>query len=878
MTTPQTPAGGRAVISTRPLFVALTYGVLSCAWILLSDEYLAHLALAPDTTSLMSIVKGFLYVAITSTIIYRLVMRLDQIKGNLEEIVSTRTRALAQSEASLRKTQDRFAQLLANLPDVTWTAEKNGRTTYISPNVQTLFGFTAEEICARNADPWLAHIHPSDQVWVSEAYERLFEMGETFDVEYRVQRKDGQWIWVHDHAMGTHKDGASRIADGILSDITARKRAEEAREESDRRYQSLFERIPAGVFRSTIEGRILDCNPALKRMLGYGPSDEAPTSYSSDVFFDPAGAEQAYEKLMAERALTNYEIKLKRKDGTPLWVLENLSLMSNDCGQPAIVEGTLVDITDRKLMEDELRLQRKMSERHLELVATLLGEAPVELAMFDRKMVYLEASQRWCSRYGLERESILGRSHYDVLPNLPKEWKEAHRRGLAGEVLKSERDSFVTLDGKESFLRWEIMPWGDVKADTGGIIIFSEDITEQCHLEQQFLKAQRMEAVGQLAAGVAHNFNNMLTVILGAAQLIEASPSDSEQVTRFAQRIVHASRRAGSVVNQLLTFSRNQALEMELTDLNSVVSEVRDMLQSLPMKDIQLVVEQTTSTTTVHVGRAQLDQAITNLVTNARDAMPEGGTMTIETLTFSTDKRLSLPNGSDVAPGEYVVLSITDTGCGMDEQTRARIFEPFFTTKPVGKGTGLGLAAVYGVVKQCGGSISVKSEIGRGTCFRLFLPHAKCAPGFSRPAESAAPAQHNKRESILLVEDEPDVAAVICSYLTAQGYEVLSAKDGVSALEQAAATRRTIDLLLTDVVMPRIGGAELAQQMSVVHPETRVLFMSGHADPFLDAKALEKASVLQKPFALSKLSQAIREVLRASFDGGSEREDRCPSV
>ncbi|MGA9565934.1 MAG: PAS domain S-box protein [Candidatus Korobacteraceae bacterium] len=872
MDTSQPETVARPSASIQPIAISLTFAILSCVWILLSDEAVAKLGLSRDGIVLASILKGFAYVAVSAAIIYRLLRKLNQSSGNLARLVDARTTALVNSEAEHKKTRERFEQLLANLPDITWTAPKEGPITYISPNVHSILGFSVEEICGPAAEPWITRVHPDDQSLLRADDEALFKTGKTFDVEYRIQRKDGEWIWVHDRAVGTHDEEGMRFADGILTDVTERKRAEAARDASERRYRSLFERIPVGMFRSTLGGAVIDRNPALLSMFGYGPSDDTPMAYSSEIFFDPEDELGAVEKLLKEGVLTNFEIKLRRRDGTPLWALENVSIAPAEPGQPVTVEGTLVDITDRKRIEEELKFQREISERQVGLLSTLLGKAPVELAMFNREMRYLEASERWCKHYSLDRKSIIGRSYYDVFPNTSPGWKEAHQKGLAGQFLSADRDSFILPDGRELLLRWEIQPWGGTGTDASGIIIFSEDITEQCKLEGQFLKAQRMEAVGQLAAGIAHNFNNMLTVIMGSAQLIEDLPSDLQQVKRFADNIVQASRRSAAMVDQLLTFSRQKVPTLEPVDLNEVTSEVGRLLRRLLAENIDLYVTPAASTATVCIGRGQLEQVIMNLAVNSSDAMHDGGTLTIETFNFSTDRKVSQPFGPDILAGAYVVLSVTDTGLGMDQETRGRLFEPFFTTKPVGKGTGLGLATVYGLIKQCGGSISVESTPGEGTCFRLYLPHSKSKPYSLASIEYSHTAEHNEQQSILLVEDEPDVTAALTAYLQSQGYEVLSAPDGSAALQIASARNGKIDLLLTDVIMPKMGGVELAHRISSARPETKTLYMSGYADLALGDE--EPGHVIQEPFDLRLLAQTIQEVL-SSPDGPSDFQHVC---
>ena len=392
--------------------------------------------------------------------------------------------------------------------------------------------------------------------------------------------------------------------------------------------------------------------------------------------------------------------------------------------------------------------------------------------------------------------------------------------------------------------------------------IFMEDITETRTLELQLRQAQKMEAIGRLAGGIAHDFNNLLMVISGYSEFLLERLGYDPRLRGPAQEIANATQRATSLTRQLLAFSRKQILAPKVLDLNEAVTENLKMLNRMIGEDIDLVMVPGTALGAVRADPGQIDQVIMNLAVNARDAMPQGGKLTIETANVSLDENFARTH-SPVVPGEYVMLSISDTGVGMDSETQSRIFEPFFTTKGA-KGTGLGLSTVYGIVKQSGAYIFVESRVQSGTAFRAYFPRADVREEAIAEQESAGlPRADRGRETILLVEDEANLRRLIHQYLENQGYRILDAEDGAAALQIAAGHGGTIDLLLTDVVMPGMNGRELAAQITAQRPEVRVLYISGYTENAIGHDGLLDAGInlLQKPFSLPTLKDRVRELL-----------------
>jgi two-component system cell cycle sensor histidine kinase/response regulator CckA len=415
------------------------------------------------------------------------------------------------------------------------------------------------------------------------------------------------------------------------------------------------------------------------------------------------------------------------------------------------------------------------------------------------------------------------------------------------------------------------------------------DVTREVELEEQFRQAQKMEAVGRLAGGVAHDFNNLLTVIHLSTRLMERNLHPEDSLWPHVERIQEAGRRAANLTKQLLAFSRREIAEPQVLDLNQVLGDLDKMLQRLIPEDIEVTTRLTDDLWPVRIDPTQIEQVVVNLAVNAGDAMPGGGKLTIETANVTLDAAYAAHH-LEVEPGEYVLLAVSDNGVGMTAEIKARIFEPFFTTKEKGKGTGLGLATVFGIVKQNQGHVWVYSEPDQGTTFKIYLPRAGMPrAGMPRagiphvsedartpshlPTRGAAPTARGS-ETLLLVEDESGVRELVRDILAAQGYRVLAAQDGVEALQVAGKHEGPIHLLVTDVVMPRLSGRALADQLRSGRPEMRVLFTSGYTDNAIVRHGVLEEGVhfLSKPFELETLARKVQEVLDAAERPSAEVE------
>jgi two-component system cell cycle sensor histidine kinase/response regulator CckA len=452
---------------------------------------------------------------------------------------------------------------------------------------------------------------------------------------------------------------------------------------------------------------------------------------------------------------------------------------------------------------------------------------------------------------------------------IPAKYRDAHERGLAhflatgaGPVLNRRVEiTGLRRDGREIPVELAITP---MRLEGAWLFsAFVRDISERHLLESQLRQAQKMEAVGRLAGGIAHDFNNLLTAVLGSVDLVLDELGPEAPARGDVEEIRKAALRAGELTRQLLAFSRQQVLAPRVLDLNALVANMGKLLRRLIGEDVELRTALAPDLGAVKADPGQLEQVIANLVVNARDAMPEGGRLTVETANAELDKDYA-DQHFPVPPGSYVLLAVSDTGTGMDPETKSRIFEPFFTTKEQGKGTGLGLATVYGVVKQSGGYIWVYSEPGQGTAFKIYLPRVREAPEPARPSPApAAPLRGS--ETLLLVEDDEMVRHLVSRMLKSRGYTVLTAADGTDTLRQLESHRGPIDLLITDVVMPGMSGREVALRVATLQPQVKVLYLSGYTDDAIVRHGVLEPGIsfLQKPFSADALARKVREVLDA---------------
>lgn len=631
--------------------------------------------------------------------------------------------------------------------------------------------------------------------------------------------------------------------------------------DSEERYRRLAETSNEGIWVFDGTQQTTYANRRMAEMLGY--TAEEMVGLSFELFIFPEDLADHYERIR-QRQLGHsdaYERKLRRRDGTPLWTIVSATPILDGEGQFSGSFGMVTDVSDRKRIEEALRHSH-------ELLSYIIEHNRSAVAVHDRDLRYIYVSQRYLQDFGISGQDVIGRYHYDLFPDLPEKWKEVHRRALAGEVISQEDDPWERDDGTVVWSRWEVRPWHEADGSIGGIIVYTEEITERKRAEEererllaQLAQAQRIESVGRLAGGVAHDFNNMLAVILGRTEIAMSDLDPADALYSELTEIRAAAERSAALTRQLLAFARKQTIAPVRLDLNETVEGMLKMLRRLLGENIDLAWMPGRNLWPVLMDPSQVDQVLANLCVNARDAIEGFGKIEIETsnATLEDDsysQTLGLP------PGDYIRLTVADTGCGMDQETLSRLFEPFFTTKEIGRGTGLGLATVYGIVQQNRGAIDVFSEPGSGTTFRIYLPRQPLAPS-SEAASRDVGVKSPGQATILLVEDEPSMLRMVTRMLEQQGYRVLSSGSPAEAVRLAEGHPGRIDLLMTDVVMPDMNGRELAARLATLQPRIKRLFMSGYTADVIARQGFLEPDVqfLQKPFTLKELTGALRAAL-----------------
>ena len=632
-------------------------------------------------------------------------------------------------------------------------------------------------------------------------------------------------------------------------------------EESERRYREIFENAKDAIYVHDLNGRYTLVNPAAEELSGYSRDEILQLSV-----FDMASPEHvelicnSLKQKLTDHAPTTYEIEAIRKDGTRVPVEVSSRLIYRD-GRPIGVQGSVRDISERRRAEEVVRASeqrfRDLVENANDIIFTcdMLG-----------KITSLNRAGERVTGYTAE-EALKMNIAQAVSPDDIAKVRHMLSRKRAADVATVYDLELITKSGGRAAV--EISSRAILKdGEAVGVQGIARDITDRQRMENdlrasqaQLQQSQRLEAVGQLAGGVAHDFNNLLTAIIGYSDFALRKMRANNPIRRDIEEIKKAANRAATLTRQLLAFSRKQILKPEVLDLNLVVGDMHKLLERLIGEDIDLVTTLGSDTDPVKADRGQLEQIIMNLVVNARDAMPFGGSVTIETANVVFDEAYTSEH-VPVKPGKYAMLAVSDSGLGMDANTQLHIFEPFFTTKELGKGTGLGLSTVYGIVKQSGGFIWVYSELNVGTTFKIYLP-SLTELHFDQELTSIDTAE-TETGTVLLVEDDPLVRNVALRALESAGYTVLESGNGHGALAMAHSCDDEIDLLITDVVMPLMGGRELAQELSALHPKTSILFMSGYTDDAVVRHGIMDKDIeyLQKPFTPESLVRRVGEVLR----------------
>ncbi|MBJ6749138.1 response regulator [Geomonas anaerohicana] len=615
--------------------------------------------------------------------------------------------------------------------------------------------------------------------------------------------------------------------------------------DSERRFRSTFEQAGLGIAHLQLHGEILRANSQLQDFLGRSEAELLGQSFRNwFAGFDPE------ELLPAPGRVVVRESSVPTPRGAR-WSRLTSSVSLDGKGVPDYLIALVDDLTERRHTEEQVL---KLSHA--------VEQCPVSIRITDRNGVVEFVNPRFTEMTGYLAEDVVGRPA-DVFLTLQDDTGSAKGElqaclaaGAAweGELLNHRKD------GASFWARVSVSPICNRQGEVTHYLILKDDITERHKLEEQLRQSQKMEAIGQLAGGVAHDFNNILMVIMGYGSMLTAdallAPPQKEKV----EHILESADKGAQLTASLLAFSRKQVMKLEVVNLNDVIQHVEKFLTRVIGEDVQLRSVPSASPLPVNVDCGQIEQVLMNLATNARDAMPKGGVLTIETLHQAFEEPCVMPHDLG-SPGVYAVIAVSDTGVGMDENTRSRLFEPFFTTKEQGKGTGLGMSIVYGIVKQHNGVINVYSEPGQGTTFRVYLPLMEGGESGERERGSFAPPRAGS-ESILVAEDEPALREMLESILVEYGYRVILAGDGQEAVEKFRAAGR-VDLVLLDMIMPRMNGKEACDAIRKTDPEVKVAFTSGYTKDFIYQRdALDAGTeLIMKPVQPMELLRRVRDIL-----------------
>lgn len=753
--------------------------------------------------------------------------------------------------------------------DLLCIAGIDGRFRKLNPAWETTLGWSVEALCA---EPWIEFVHPDDRAATVRERELLEQGRVVVHFENRYRCKDGSYRWLRWAAIPT--------SNGLFYACAHEMTAERAAGERDR---LLFTASPLPMVLVDAESlSLLDANDAWTRAYGYA-REELPSLTLNDIVV-PEEREDLHSTLRALESAgsnSNYDRLHRTKSGERRQVEVTSHRLSLD-GRDAILK-VIADVTEARRAELE-RTRDVERLKLLELSVSRLNDI-VLITKADPysgtgpEIVYVNPAFERVTGY--TAEEAIGRTPRmlqgaDTDPAAVARMTAAFRKG---DPIREEVINY-TKAGVPYWIDLHIAP---VRNDAGALTHFvavERDTTEQHRAsealrlsEERLRQAQKMEAIGNLAGGIAHDFNNLLTVILSYTSLLVDDLPVADPLRLDLEQIHRAGVRASEMTHQLLAFSRKQVLQPSVVDVSSVVQSFEKMLGRLLGEDIELALHTSADAGKVFVDASQLEQVIMNLVVNARDAMPNGGNITIETSGVVLDEAYVAANEAAL-PGSYALLTVTDTGTGMDRATQERIFEPFFTTKGIGKGTGLGLSTVYGIVKQSAGHIWVQSEPGRGTTFKVYLPRTdRLDDGPTRSTRSGEGLRGT--ETILLVEDEAPVRQVFLNVLRKSGYHVLEAQNGGDALLVCEQFTETIHLLVTDVVLPRMNGRQVADRLRALHPEMKVLFVSGYAEDAIVRHGVLEAGInfLSKPILPDALLRKVRHVLESA----SRRGDPPPA-
>ena len=795
--------------------------------------------------------------------------------------VTEKQRLVAERDKSL----DQYRELIASLDSIIWEADPDTFAfTFVSPQSMDILGYPPTR-WTDDPEFWLTHLHPEDREWVPAYCRKATREGRNHTLEYRMIAADGRVVWLKDVVSVIEEGGRPAKLRGLMVDITGQKETSLALHQSRKDLELFFAQSLNGFFFMTADEpfrwddsvdkdavlewaldhhRIARINDAM--LAQYGADREAYEGHTGGDFF---ATDREYGKRLWRDLFDNghqsMETLERRADGTPIWLEGDYICMYDEQGRITGHFGIQREITARKAAEAALKKTRQELElffaQSLDGFFFMMLDEPVQWddsvdkeALLDYVFAHqrvTRANEAILAQYGARRDDYLGLTPNDFFAHDIARGRQLWRTLFDQGRLHIDTDE-RRVDGTPIWVEGDYICLYDEAGRITGHFGIQRDVTEQRGMEERLRQAQKMEAVGLLAGGIAHEFNNTLAVITGYSDMLLADNLETD-VREPVEQILNAGLRATRMTAELLAFSRKQVFQPASVHLNSLVTTQVKLLGRLLGEHIEIVSLLNPDLPAIQADAGQIEQMLMNIAINARDAMPGGGKLTIFTRTVD-----GIPDGT--APGPFVCLGIRDTGIGMDAATRERIFEPFFTTKAVDKGTGLGLATVYGLIEQNRGHIRVESTPGEGALFELFFPPAERNGRPMQQTQSTASAARGS-ETILLVEDEPAVRQFTRTALNRYGYTVLTAANGDEGMRLFETHAGAIDLVLTDVVMPLKSGPELVRELRSIRRDLKVVIFSGYADNLVDIPEDAHTRVLEKPFSHADLARCVRQLL-----------------
>ncbi len=769
----------------------------------------------------------------------------------------------------VRESEDRFRNMADHAPVMMWVTDPQGICTYLN---RQWYIFTGQTPAEAEGLGWLDATHPDDRAEAGRIFLEANAAAAPFRLEYRLRCADGSYRWAIDAASPRFgQDGQFLGYIGSVIDIDERRTAEDAVRHANALLAAVMDAVPGVVYAKDRAGRMLAANRGTAELVGK-PLTEIIGRTDREFLEDPsqaAAVEVNDKRIMAENVVEVLEEDVSRPDGTFATWLSTKAPFRDADGIVIGLVGSSIDISERKRAEDALlHLNETLEDTVVKRTAErdrMWETSPDLMLVIDFGGVVRRVNPAWTAMLGYNAAALVGHHVNEfVLEEDHPRTVEALRLTADGERPDVEV-RYRHEDGSVRWISWVAAPAGDMTYATGrDVTAVKEQAEALAQAEEQLRQAQKMEAVGQLTGGLAHDFNNLLTAVTGGLELLGAKLAKGEydKVDRYINMAQTGANRAAALTQRLLAFSRRQTLAPKPTDVDRLIAEMEEIIDRTLGPAIEVKVVSANGLWPILVDAPQLENALLNLCINARDAMPEGGQLTIETGNKALDARAAA--AQDLPPGDYVSLCVTDTGTGMEPEIIERVFDPFFTTKPIGEGTGLGLSMIYGFVRQSGGQVRIYSEVGQGTTMCLYLPRLVGVHDLD-DAHQSPETRHRAQQgqTVLLVEDEIAIRELVSEILGDAGYRVLTASNGPMGVAILRSNER-IDLLVTDVGLPGgLNGRQVADAGRVARPDLKILFVTGYAaNAAVGAGHLDKGmEVLTKPFNIIELERRVGEMI-----------------